>query len=134
DKSKRATQDWETGKIRGSHVIKALVDTDGGHENFMRLMAYLVNLATIEVDGSAFRVVEAGDAELAAALRGRSRDDILPIIESALETPLTEREIAALAGRKEHLAEFERLLHDPAYMKQRVVDGGAGIESVWQRF
>jgi len=134
DKSKRAIQDWETGKMRGSHVIKALVDTDGGHENFMRLMAYLVNLATIEVDGSAFRVVEAGDAELAAALKERSRADILPIIQSALETPLTEKEIAALAGRKQHLAEFERLLHDPDYMQQRVASGGGGVESVWQRF
>lgn len=134
DKSKRAVKEWETGKIRGSHIIKASVDTQGGHENFMLLMMYLVNLAEIEVGDKAFRMIEADDAEIVEMLRNRSREEVVPLIQSALGGPLTEKELTTLSGRKEQLAEFKRLLQDDGYIEQLAKKDNIGIEAVWQRF
>lgn len=133
DKSKRAVAEIEKGSTAGSHLIKAFVDTEGGHENFMTLMAYLVSLTEIEV-AETFRMIQAADADLVEVLRDKAREDVLPIIRSVLETPLTEAEIVMLSGRKEQLAEFEKLLHTPGVVEARAEEHGGGVEAAWQRF
>ncbi|KQR23190.1 Shedu immune nuclease family protein [Microbacterium sp. Leaf151] len=132
DRSKKATQLWETGEIPGSHIVKALVDTGDGHEHFLTLMAYLVELSGVTVGDRAVRVVDATDADIVSALRARSRADVVPMIESVLDSPLNGAEIAALSGRKSDLEEFETLLTDNAHFEREAADGSR--EAVWQRF
>lgn len=132
DKSKRATELYETGEVVGSHVIKALVDTDGGHDNLLALMAYLIELSDAAVSEKAFRVVDATDAEIVAVLRGRSREDVVPIIQSVLDSPLTSAEVATLSGRMQDLEEFESMLSDADYFRTRA--GVGSSEAAWQKF
>jgi hypothetical protein len=134
DRTKAAVQDYNAGKVRDAHIIKALVDTSDGHENFLTLMAYLVSLAEIEVNGQTLRTVEADDADLVESLRVRSRSEILPIISAALGGPLSEVEIATLSGRKEHFVEFGQLLNTTGYIEQVAASSQRSIESVWQEF
>lgn len=134
DLSKRAIADWEAGETRGAHIVKAQVDVGVGHSNFLKLMDYVISLAETDVSSSAVRVIDASDAELAASLRGRSRADLLPIIESALDSPLTSSEIATLGGRKAHLEKFERFLMEDGYIEDVAKNTNKKIEAIWQEF
>jgi hypothetical protein len=134
DKTKRAVLELAAGDVRGGHIVKALVDLTSGHENFLKLMAWVVNLATIEVSGQAFRMIDALDAEVVEALKVRSRKDLVPMIQSALDGRLTEAEIVLLGGRKEDLEEFRQLLHVDGCIEKVASDEPGGVEAVWQRF
>lgn len=124
----------DASHIQGSHIIKASVDTQDGHENFITLMAYLVSLADLDVGDKAFRMLEAKDADIVEVLRGRSRSEVVPLMQAALESPLTEAEIATLSGRKEQLAEFCRLLHEEKYIEKTAEELARTVEAVWQEF
>lgn len=134
DLSKRAIKEWDAGTTRGAHVIKALVDTGEGHANFLTLMDYVINLAATEVAASSVKVVDASDADLAESLRGRSREELMPIIQSALDGPLTSTEIAALGGRKAHLEEFDLLLNSEGHIENVSQEKNMKIEAIWQDF
>ncbi len=132
DKSTKAIRLWETGGVAGSHIVKALVDTGDGHEHFLTLMAYLVELSGVTVGDGAVRVVDASDADIVGALRTRSRANLVPLIESVLDSPLDSTEIAALSGRKRDLEHFEKLMTDSTYFDEHAA--GGSHEAVWQRF
>lgn len=57
------------------------------------------------------------------------------ILESVLRDEVTEKDIVAVAYRKQQLRRFESLLRDPVHFaeEERKVSGG-GTESVWQNF
>ncbi|MCJ1697473.1 DUF4263 domain-containing protein [Rathayibacter caricis] len=134
DKTKKAVHDFDAGNIRSAHIIKALVDTSAGHENFLKLMAYVVGLSEIEISGQALKTVEASDADILGILKERSRDEIVPIMSAALGGPLTKDEIAILSGRKEHLVEFGQLLYTNGFIDGIAETSQRTIEAIWQDF
>ena len=57
------------------------------------------------------------------------------LLESVLRNEVTEKDVVAVAYRKQQIRRFETLLRDPAYFKEEQDrDTGNGTEAVWQSF
>lgn len=57
------------------------------------------------------------------------------LLESVLRNEVTEKDVVAVAYRKQQIRRFEALLRDPAYFKEEEDRGtGNGTEMVWQSF
>lgn len=91
------------------------------------------------------RIVEVGDdgvpAALLEAIRGDSKAietiivDNLEVVKKVIQHRLNEAEVVGLAYRQEQLAEFQRLLFDPAHFDSaRQTAARTGPEQVWQSF
>ena len=111
DKTKKIVE----GEQKHSTNIKANVDLDNCHDNFWKLIRYLESLKEIEIPDGKFSLVSQNETQIVTALRGRSTESILSIIEQLSNSPdiaLTQKDINALLKRKEHLAEFEKALRE----------------------
>lgn len=120
--------------ITSSVAIKASVSTDGGHENFMKLMAFVVGLAEVESGQEAFRMASVSDDEIVQLVKGRDRAAIVPLVASLLASSLTEREIAVISNRKGQIEYFSRLLTDADFFSSERTRLGKGPEALWQWF
>lgn len=57
------------------------------------------------------------------------------LLESVLRDEVTEKDVVAVAYRKQQIRRFEALLRDPAYFKEAEDRAtGSGTEAVWQSF
>lgn len=118
-----------------TRMIKAAVDTHGGHDNFWKLTAYLQGLAALDVaSDDTFRLVAGDSAELAALLEGQDKAVLLEAMRSVLGGSLTDQDIAVLANRKGQLERFESLLRDSAFFSAERERLGKTPETLWQAF
>lgn len=124
-----------TEEIGGeSMLVKASVDTDGGHEEFMRLMSYVLSLKEVDAGGETFQLSDASDAEIMRALKSRDRDQLLPLIGAMLESTLTEREINLISDRKTKIEYFDRMLNEEGFFEQELLRTEQSPEALWQSF
>lgn len=56
------------------------------------------------------------------------------LLESVLRDEVTEKDVVAVAYRKQQIRRFEALLRDPVRFKEEEDRAGNGAESVWQTF
>ncbi len=138
DKSKRRQQRSEGREVvedlSNTRVIKAIVDTSGGHENFWKLVAFLQRLADIDLPHTSFRLAEVSSAELGELLAAEDKGKVLEAVKLALGGNLSDADIAVLAGRKVQVERFRRLLDDPDYFEEERVRLGKKPEALWQAF
>ena len=134
DKSTRRAVEVEIPDQPHTRTIKATVATEGGHENFWKLIAHLQSLVNVDVPQGTFRLTEATNAELAALLASQEKSRMLAAVQTALGASLTEQNIAILAGRKIQVERFRRLLEDPDYFTAEATRLQKTPEAVWQDF
>ncbi|MCP2032607.1 hypothetical protein L1277_002717 [Okibacterium sp. HSC-33S16] len=132
DKTKLAAETEDV--VTRSIALKAAVSTEGGHENFMRLMSFVLSLEEVDVGAGTFRMANATDAEIIELVDGRDRDKILPLVSSLLKSSLTEREISLINNRKEQIDYFERLLSEEGFFSAELTRTGKKPEALWQSF
>jgi hypothetical protein len=120
--------------VTSSVALKASVSTDGGHENFMRLMSFVLSLEEVDAGVGTFHMANATDAEIIGLLHGRDRNEIVPLVASLLQSSLTEREISLINNRKGQIAYFERLLSDATFFADERARTAKGPEALWQSF
>lgn len=114
--------------------IKVSVDTDGGHENFWKLINFLQTFSGVVVPRNAFAIVDGDSARLATWLRSQDKTVVLEAVRAAIGSTLSEQDITLLANRKKQLDRFEKLLTDPGYFEQEKLRLGKKDEGVWQGF
>lgn len=115
--------------------VKASVDTDAGHENFWKLIAFVQSFSGVAAPSATFRIVDAQEADLVRLLAGADKATALEAVKSALGASLTEADIMMLANRKAQLEVFNALLTDDTYFAARKNERGLrGDEAVWQDF
>ncbi|MFS2028966.1 Shedu immune nuclease family protein [Curtobacterium sp. CT11-45] len=134
-------RDTQAGKILSAteteavaHIIKASVDTTDGHENLMKLMNYLISLEAIDSGPEVVRAASQTDASILESLQSRDRPEVLALVGQALESALSDRDIALITGRKLEVERFGRLLEDKAYFESERVRLGKAPEALWQDF
>jgi hypothetical protein len=115
-------------------TVKASVDTDGGHEAFVKLMGFVLGLDEVEAAATRVRVTDVSDAEILDFVKKRGRAEIVQLTASLLDSNLTDREIAVITGRKSDLELFKKLLTDASFFEKTRDDMGKGAEAVWQAF
>jgi len=115
-------------------ALKATVSTDGGHENFMKLMAFVLSVKEVGADVDAFRMTTATDEEILRLVHDRSRDETISLVTSLLKSSISEREIALISNRKGQIARFELLLVEPDFFAAEQERLGKTPEALWQAF
>jgi hypothetical protein len=115
-------------------ALKASVSTDGGHENFMKLMAFVLSIKEVNADIDSFRMTTPTDEEILHLVRGRSRDETVSLVRSLLESSVSEEEIALINNRKGQIAYFEKLLVDQGFFESERQRLSKTPEALWQDF
>jgi Domain of unknown function (DUF4263) len=133
-KSGRRIEETEVAETLSTRTIKSSVDTDGGHDNLWRLIAFLQAFNDIEVPREAFRVVDGDSAQLAAVLQSQDKPTVLEAIRTAIGNELTEQDIAMIANRKQQLARFEQLVEDREFFEAERERMEHDPEELWQDF
>ncbi|MGW0648769.1 Shedu anti-phage system protein SduA domain-containing protein [Streptomyces umbrinus] len=117
-----------------TQIIKALVDTNGVHENFWKVICFIQNCVGLDnIPGGRRRPAVDGEAELARLLAGQDRTTLLEAVRTAIGGALTEEDIRRVSNRKAQLQRFKSLLTDPEFFEQER-GRAAGPEAVWQGF
>lgn len=124
------TEELETTSV----AVKASVDTAGGHENFMKLMSFVLSVKDVDAGAGTFHMASATDAEIVSLLDGRKRDELVPLISALMGSSLSEKEISLISDRKSKIEHFERLLRDPAFFSEQRAHTGKTPEALWQSF
>lgn len=137
DKTKlgKVQKDITTEDTARTRVIKAYVDTSDCYESFWKVINFLQNVADVEVPFNNFRMISSNRTDLVKILEKQDKAMLLDVVKSAVGLKLTESDLQMLAGRKEQLSYFERLLKDREYFdaeKQRL--NKKGDELMWQDF
>lgn len=120
--------------LPGTRQIKALVDTEDGHQNFWKLIDYLQSLVNLDLPRNSFRIVDGESAGLAVLLAGQNKADLLQAVRKALGGSLSDEDITLLANRKVEVERFERLLKDPSYFDETRSRLSKSPEGLWQQF
>lgn len=130
----RAEQRIEDGD--DGHLVKASVSLDAVHQNFWQLVDFLSSFPDVELPRANLAVVEADvAAAFASLLAGQDRSAQLQTLQSVLGDGLSEADVRLLVDRRQGLHEFERLMTDEDYRRQRVAGhSGNGEEPMWQDF
>lgn len=143
DKSKgkaTAVLDHAVSETEITKIIKASVDTDSCHDNFWKLINFLIGCKGVTIPQDAFRLVSGDSARLAESLQREDKEVVLTALQTALGGSLTEKDISLLANRKAELDYFEKLLDDPQFFdaeRQRLATASGSLakkEAVWQKF
>ncbi|QBR89466.1 DUF4263 domain-containing protein [Microbacterium wangchenii] len=124
------TEEIETASL----AVKASVDTSGGHENFMKLMSYVLSLKEVDAGAGTFQMSPATDVEIIRLLNARDRGELVPLISTLLGSSLSENEINLISDRKSTIEYFENLLTDPAFFAKEQIRKGTTPEALWQAF
>ncbi|MGH8542048.1 MAG: Shedu immune nuclease family protein [Gammaproteobacteria bacterium] len=117
-----------------THLIKATVDTEGGHENFWKLINFLQSFNGITLPTNTFHVIEGDADQLASVLHSQDKQTVLEAVRIAVGGSLTEQDITLIADRKRQLKHFEKLLTDSEYFESEKARLGKTTEAVWQNF
>jgi hypothetical protein len=133
DKAK-ATVPTTEQLFTASMAVKASVDTHGGHENFMKLMGFVLSLKKTDTGGGTFQVTPSSDAEIIRLLNARNRDELLPLVSTLLKSSLSEKEINLINERKSKIDYFEQLLLDSEFFATERARTGKTPEALWQSF
>lgn len=115
-------------------AVKASVDTGGGHENFMKLMSFVLSLKEVDAGAGSFQMAPASDAEIIRLLNVRERSELVPLISTLLGSSLSEKEINLINDRKSKIEYFERLLADPQFFDGEAARTKKTAEALWQSF
>lgn len=115
-------------------ALKATVSTDGGHENFIKLMAFLLSVKEVDADVETFRMASATDEEILRLVRGRSRGETVSLVTTLLESSVSEQEISLINNRKGDIAYFEKLLVEPEFFDSERQRLSKTPEALWQDF
>jgi hypothetical protein len=116
-------------------LVKASVDLGDCFDTLWKLIRFLESFSDVMVPGQPFKVATGDTVDLAAALQGREKDEILIAVKKTLGAGVTEQDLQMLSGRKDALVEFERMLEDPAYFAERMAEGHkVRPEDTWQAF
>jgi len=92
-----------------SAKLKARVSLDECHENFWKLISFLLSFTDIEVPKENFSLVSEEESAIVDALRGRDVKSITRIIKELSKTEgvsLSEDDISQIIDRKGKLSEF----------------------------
>ncbi|MFG2717433.1 Shedu anti-phage system protein SduA domain-containing protein [Streptomyces sp. NPDC048416] len=117
-----------------TQVIKALVDTNGVHENFWKVICFIQNCVGLNnIPGGSRRLVVGDEAELVRLLADQDRRTLLEAVRSAIGGTLTDEDIRRIGNRKSQLRRFAELLTDSEVF-ERERSRVAGPEAVWQGF
>jgi len=114
--------------------VKASVDTEGGHESFWKLIAYLQSLTDLDLPRNAFRVVYGDSAKLAEVLVHETKPVLLQAVRTALGGTLSNEDITILANRKAAVNKFGHLLDDQQFFDDELKRSGRTSEAFWQQF
>jgi hypothetical protein len=133
DKAKASVPTTEE-VVTASLALRASVDTSGGHDNFMKLMSFVLSLKEVDAGTGAFQMAPASDAEIVRLLKTRNRDELMPLVSTLLNSSLSESEINLISDRKSKIAYFERLLTDSTFFTQERTRTGKTPEALWQAF
>jgi len=136
DKTKagKVTKEDQIPDTTATRTIKASVDTEGGHENFWKLINFLQTFKGVVVPPTPFALVDVDSARLASLLRSQDKPVVLEAVRAAIGSTLSEQEITLLANRKKQIDRFESLLTDPEYFEREKRRLGKQDEGVWQSF
>ncbi len=108
DKSKagKVVQEEQILDTSASRAIKASVNTDGGHDNFWKLISFLQTFSGVVVPRNAFAIVDGDSARLASWLRSHDKTIVIEAVRAAIGSTLSEQDITLLANRKQQLDRF----------------------------
>lgn len=136
DKTKpdKTVQEDQIPDTAATRTIKASVDTDGGHENFWKLINFLQTFKGVVVPPNPFTIADGDSAQLATLLRSQDKPVVLEAVRAAIGSTLSEEEITLLANRKQQLEHFEALLRDEDYFEREKERLNKKDEGVWQHF
>lgn len=138
-KGKSTPLEVEIPDIPGTRNIKALVDTDDGHENFWILIKFLQECRLLTLPQGQFRIVGNDSAEIARMLGGSDKSQIIEALRSVLGGSLTQADLDIISNRKGQLQIFHDYLTDEDYFEQRrdelrELGHDSKPEAVWQRY
>jgi len=136
DKTKagKAVQEDQIPDTTATRSIKASVDTDGGQDNFWKLINFLQTFKGVVVPPNPFAIVDGDSARLASLLRSQDKQVVLEAVRAAIGSNLSEKDVTLLANRKQQLERFDRLLNDSGYFEEEERRIGKGPENVWQTY
>ncbi|MEV6039286.1 Shedu immune nuclease family protein [Nonomuraea sp. NPDC052116] len=142
DKTKPANEQpylVEMPDMPETRMVKALVDTSDGHENYWRLIEFIQQFREISLPASQVHIVANESAQIASMLEGSDKAEVIEALRSVLGGKLTQADLDTIANRKGQLEIFDRYLTDGNYFEQRrnelrTAKTIARPEDVWQDF
>jgi hypothetical protein len=119
--------------------VKAVVDTDDGHQSMWVLIDFLRQFPGVTLPAGTFSIVGKDSAEIAELLKASDRDQVVGAMKTVLGNSLSQGELDIIANRKGQLDVFDKLLHAPEYFQARrdalkASGNASGPEAVWQDF
>lgn len=103
------------------------------------LLNFIQNISKLPLKGECKQIFETGF--LQANLTNHqltevfnNNPELLKTVEEVIRNDVKQKDIIALAHRKEQLRHFDRLLKDKSYFENEKENTLGGAEAVWQRF
>ena len=134
DTSKKAIE-TSSKKTVDQNLIKARVNLDSCHENFLTLLDFIRGIKEIDFSANSYVVVGREKKEVMEALSTYGRLAIISAVQKKFGSELSEKDATLLLNRKSKLEYFRRLLKDESFFEgEKKSLGVKRNEDVWQNF
>lgn len=134
DTSKKAIE-TSSKKTVDQNLIKARVNLDSCHENFLTLLDFIRGIKEIDFSANSYVVVGREKKEVMESLSTYGRFAIISAVQKKFGSELSEKDATLLLNRKSKLEYFRRLLKDESFFEGKKKSLGVKRnEDVWQNF
>lgn len=138
DLTKKVVASVELPVTEGENrLVKAKVDLGDCHEEFSLLIGFIQGIKDVELNAASFAVVTKDQKDqLTQLLTNVGKDVAVAELTKQYAGKLTEKDLSIMAGRKENLEAFGRLLTDEEFFASQLQKLGANKrpEDLWQAF